>query len=63
MTKICLICASSMLLIGCQSNKATITYEFSGEEATKAGYAEGTVTFTAKKLAYIIYTGAIIQKR
>ena len=56
MTKICLICASSMLLIGCQSNKATITYDFSGEEATKAGYAEGTVTFTAKKVGtYNLY--------
>ena len=56
MTNICLICTCSMLLIGCQSNKATITYEFSGEEATKAGYAEGTVTFTAKKIGvYNLY--------
>lgn len=48
-SKVCFICAGSMLLIGCAKDKGTITYDFSGEEATKPGYAEGTIIFTAKE--------------
>lgn len=48
-TGICMVCASSMFLLGCTGEKGTITYEFSGSDAEKPGYAEGAITFTAKE--------------
>lgn len=46
---LCLACICSISLIGCSKEKGTITYEFTGADAGKAGYAEGTITFEAKE--------------
>ena len=61
---LCLACVFSISLIGCAKDNGTITYEFTGADAQKAGYAEGTVTFEAKETGnYNLYwsddTGAL----
>lgn len=51
-----MIYVSCFLLIGCSTKKGTITYDFTGNDATKAGYAEGTVTFEIKEIGtYNLY--------
>ncbi len=55
-TGICMACSCSIFLIGCAGEKGTITYEFTGADAEKAGYAQGTVTFQTKETGtYNIY--------
>lgn len=61
---ICLAGMCCISLMGCGSEKGTLTYEFTGADASKAGYAEGTVTFEAKEAgSYSLYwsddTGAL----
>lgn len=63
-TGLCLSCICSISLIGCANEKGTITYEFTGTDAEKAGYAEGKITFETKEAGiYNLYwsddTGAL----
>lgn len=56
--------AGSIFVWGCGQDKGNIIYEFTGNNANKAGYAEGTVTFDAKEAGtYSLYwsddTGAL----
>lgn len=44
---LCLICG--LILCACSAGKSTITYEFIGDDAKKAGYAQGIITFETKK--------------
>ena len=44
---LCLICG--LILCACSAGKGTITYEFTGDDAKKAGYAQGIITFETKK--------------
>ena len=44
---LCLICG--LILCACSAGKGTITYEFIGDDAKKAGYAQGIITFETKK--------------
>ena len=48
-TTVFFMCVCSISLAGCTGQKGTITYEFTGNDADKAGYAEGTITFKAKE--------------
>ena len=60
-----MMCVMGILLTGCaekkgeqpkEANGAEISYEFTGNDATKAGYAEGKITFTApEKGNYKLY--------
>lgn len=61
---VCLLGMCCISLIGCGNKKGTLTYEFIGTEAQKAGYAEGTITFETKEVGkYNLYwsdeTGAL----
>ena len=63
-TGLCLACVCSIFLIGCSKEKGTITYKFTGADAQKAVYAEGTITFESKESGtYNLYwsddTGAL----
>ena len=53
---VCLLGMCCISLIGCGNKKGTLTYEFIGTEAQKAGYAEGTITFETKEVGnYNLY--------
>ena len=45
----CTLFLCSVALTGCTKETGTITYEFIGADAEKAGYAEGTITFETKE--------------
>lgn len=61
------LCACGIVMAGCSGNgdtqkgteakgTAVLAYEFSGDDAKKAGYAQGTITFTAPdKGTYNLY--------
>ena len=59
-----IVFVGSICMWGCGKSNGTIAYEFTGDDAQKAGYAEGTVTFVAKETGtYSLYwsddTGAL----
>lgn len=52
----CMLFLCSIALVGCTKETGTITYEFTGTDAGKAGYAQGTITFeTKEKGTYNLY--------
>ena len=51
-----IVFVGSICMWGCGKSNGTIAYEFTGDDAQKAGYAEGTVTFVAKETGtYSLY--------
>lgn len=53
---LCLVCICIFSVMGCSKEKGTITYEFTGNDAEKPGYAEGTVTFETSEIGtYNLY--------